>query len=415
MAKDSKNWESPLEKVLKQREEIERRIYDPLDSLKDFQEKINKPYRDLQTAIKEINQPCKDLQVGLTKSLRNIAMEPLRLAALSHTQSSITNTALENINKQSCLQALAGSVKVPNIALTQWERSFATDLSSRFSPGSASQKTAESIDKIMNRSSTDLLSSGISSAIDLQLLAGQQALNMLNPPGSIGSAATLIALENRSFADLLPSFSAGSAFREATELLRKPDIESRKLIDRFFLLIEVISKLANLGWFLARKILQDIPTGLLETLRSADPAHIANIMGRYFRKKLDTIANEIIINYPERQGLLDKTFQAHRQGEYDISVLLSLTQADGISKHRFGGEVFMKRGRQIIANHSLGFDAEDLISDESLPIWASESNRPSNSFILNRHKIVHGESTDYGNELNSLKAISFLYWIHCLE
>ena len=57
MAKDSKNWESPLEKTLKQREEIERRIYDPLDSLKDFQEKINKPYRDLQTTIKEIKAP----------------------------------------------------------------------------------------------------------------------------------------------------------------------------------------------------------------------------------------------------------------------------------------------------------------------------------------------------------------------
>ena len=400
MAKDSEIWEKPLEKVLKQREEIKRRIYDPLDSLKDFQEKINQPY--------------KDLQAGLMKNLGNIAMGQLELVGLSHTQNLITN--LEKISKQSYLQALAGSFKVPKIALTQWEGSFATDLSSRLSTGSVSQEIAESlkrlavesrrsIDGVMNRSFTDSLFSGISPVIGLQSLAGQQALNTLNAAGSIGSVTTSIALKNRYFTDLLPRLSTGSAFREATELS----------IYRSSLLIEVISKLANLGWFLARKILQDIPTDLLETLRSTDPTHIANIMSRYFRKKLDIIANEIIIDYPERQDLLDKIFQTHRQGEYNISIPLSLMQADGISNHRFGGEVFMKRGRQIIAKHSFSFDAEDLISNESLPIWASQSNRSNNSFILNRHQIIHGESTDYGNELNSLKAISFLYWIHCLE
>lgn len=417
MAKDSKNWESPLEKTLKQQQELARRIMDGrlLDDFKDLQEKINKPYKDIQTTIRKINQPYKDLQVGLTKSLGNVAMGQLGLAALSHTQNLTINTAMGNISKQNSLQALAGSVKVPNIALTQLERSFTANLSSRFSTGSVSQKIAESlersaiesrrsIDGVMNRSFTDSLFSGISPVIGLQSLAGQQALNTLNAAGLIGSATASIALENRYFTDLLPRFSTESAFREATELS----------IYRLSLLIEVISKLANLGWFLARKILQDIPTDLLETLRSTDPTHIANIMSRYFRKKLDIIANEIIINYPERQDLLDKIFQTHKQGEYNISIPLSLIQADGISNHRFGGEVFMKRGRRIIASHSLSSHAEDLISNESLPIWASESNRPNKSFILNRHQIVHGESTDYGNELNSLKAISFLYWIHCL-
>ena len=543
MAKDSKNWESPLEKTLKQQQELARRIMDGrlLDDFKDLQEKINKPYKDIQTTIRKINQPYKDLQVGLTKSPGNVAMGQLGLAALSHTQNLIINTAMGKISKQNSLQALTESARGSNIALTQWERSFAVDVSSRFSTGSASQRIAESlersdiefrksidkiingpltnslpsaissaiglqplagqqalnmlnvtgsigsvaasiasenrsladllprfsagsafqkiaesrerssiermrsidrmvnrsfgsasqriaeslersdiefrksIDKIINGPLTNSLPSAISSAIGLQPLAGQQALNMLNVTGSIGSVAASIASENRSLADLLPRFSAGSAFREVAESLRKSDVKLRRSVDRVLSLIEVIPKLANLGWFLARKILQDIPTDLLEIIRSTDPANIANIMGKYFRKKLDRIADEIIINYPERQCLLGKIFQTHRQGEYDISILLSLTQADGISKRRFGGEVFMKRGRRIIASYSLSFHAEDLISNESLPIWASESNRPNNSFILNRHQIVHGESTDYGNELNSLKAISFLYWIHCLE
>ena len=217
-------------------------------------------------------------------------------------------------------------------------------------------------------------------------------------------------------ADLLPRFSAGSAFREAAESLRKSDVKLRRSIDRVLLLIEVIPKLANLGWFLARKILQNIPTDLLEIIRSTDPDTIARIIGGYFRKKLDVIANEIINNYPsERQDLLGKIFQAHRQREYCFSIPLSFIQADGISWLKLGESVFMKRGREnIIARYSLSFHEKFLLADNSLPIWASQSNRSNDSFILNRHQILHGESINYEDEINSLKTISFLYWIHCL-
>ena len=31
--------------------------------------------------------------------------------------------------------------------------------------------------------------------------------------------------------------------------------------------------------------------------------------------------------------------------------------------------------------------------------------------VLNRHEVLHGESVDYGTEINSLKAMSLLYYI----
>lgn len=170
------------------------------------------------------------------------------------------------------------------------------------------------IDRIMNRSFTYSLPSATPYVIGLYSL-------------------------NRSLTGLLPNFSAGSAFQEVTNSIRK--------IHRILLLLEVTTKLAHLGWFLSRRILQDIPTDLLEILRSTDPANIERIIGGYFRKKLDIIANKLIDNYSlEERILLDKIFQAHRQREYCFSIPLFLIYADRISKFKFGENVFIKRERK---------------------------------------------------------------------
>ena len=269
------------------------------------------------------------------------------------------------------------------------------------------EPTRKSLDQVINRSFIPSLTDNIYTVLDLHSSTSQQILNNLNPSESLRSISASITSVNKSFTDLFITSSTALNLNS----LKNNSFDS---LHRFWLLTKVIIKLANLGWFLGRKILQDFPTDLLEILKSTDPANVTKIMGRYFRKRLDIIANELINNYPERQNLLRKTFQAHKQGHYDFSIPLFLLHADGISRHRFGGEVFMKKGRKTIASHSLGLHAEYLISNELLPIWASQANRSNDPSILNRHQIVHGESIDYGNELNSLRTISFLYWIHCL-
>ena len=76
------------------------------------------------------------------------------------------------------------------------------------------------------------LPSATSSVVGLQSLASQQALNMLNTAGSIGSVAASIASENRSLADLLPRLSAGSAFQKIAESRERSAIERMRSIDR---------------------------------------------------------------------------------------------------------------------------------------------------------------------------------------
>ena len=48
---------------------------------------------------------------------------------------------------------------------------------------------------------------------------------------------------------------------------------------------------------------------------------------------------------------------------------------------------------------------------QTLPIGASEHERPEDFNELNRHMVLHGESLDYGTKINSLKAISLINYV----
>jgi len=46
-----------------------------------------------------------------------------------------------------------------------------------------------------------------------------------------------------------------------------------------------------------------------------------------------------------------------------------------------------------------------------LPISASQNERDDKFNELNRHQVLHGESTSYDSEINSLKAISLINYL----
>ena len=145
---------------------------------------------------------------------------------------------------------------------------------------------------------------------------------------------------------------------------------------------------------------------------------------------------EVPDSYPKRRGALSEAFYAHEQEMYHCSIPVFYSQADGIFKDKFGGGIFTWRERIKVAkneielfNDSISY-VEFLLSNDADSL--SESSRSkdlcdlnchirrgfllSNGFCgLERNLIMHGDSGDYGNELKSLKAISFLDWVHCLK
>ena len=176
-----------------------------------------------------------------------------------------------------------------------------------------------------------------------------------------------------------------------------------------------LDELAKIEWYLH---IDEMPLPILSALSVAfqykDIEKVNRIIIQYLRKNIDSIQYEIINSYPERQDALSEAFQAHKQGMYYSSISNLFTQVDGICKTRSGKYLFIRSDRTEFAKRQpKSSDIRLLLSNNLAPLWISHQ-RPANFRGLNRHLVIHGESTDHGSEINSLKVISLLYFIHRL-
>ena len=177
--------------------------------------------------------------------------------------------------------------------------------------------------------------------------------------------------------------------------------------------------IAELGWFPHPSIF--VGAELIKDAISKGSGAVEGLLIKVFRDKLTSIESELIDLYPERQHLLRQGFEAHRQEQYGLSILIFLSQADGIANDKLSISVFEKKERKKIwgsdeipeqpAAISSAFRL--LFKEDTLPIWVSKNNRSSTFCGFNRHQVMHGESTNYDTERNSLKAVSFLCWLAC--
>lgn len=148
-------------------------------------------------------------------------------------------------------------------------------------------------------------------------------------------------------------------------------------------------------------------------------------MSDHFERRSEEIEARLLGSFPERSQVLSPAFGAHRRGEYALSVLAFLSQADGLSAKLRGGYFFLrkqgpkgagKRKRQT-ANYVLlrdkgGFDRVHLAALEiELPIAANQGERAAGDGAFNRHAVLHGASSDYGTRINSLQSMSLLNYV----
>ncbi|WP_420623280.1 hypothetical protein [Candidatus Poriferisodalis sp.] len=159
----------------------------------------------------------------------------------------------------------------------------------------------------------------------------------------------------------------------------------------------------------------DEPTGTAsessEERQSAD-----DLMSEKTGDKLDGIEADLCEAFPSRSPILREAFEAHRQAKFNLSVPVLIAQADGIWHDRCKKSVFTHKRKSAVDEmlirpraHTAAPLAQALRGDD-WPLTLNEGKRqriPDFS-QLNRHQVLHGETTDYGTELNSLKAISFI-------
>lgn len=180
----------------------------------------------------------------------------------------------------------------------------------------------------------------------------------------------------------------------------------------------VLLLLGQHGWFLDLEI--PLP-GLWELERAFETGDInkaEQALIEYYKKKLPGIAEDLNRDYPYRTPILNAAFNAHKRGEYELSVPVFLAQADGICQELIGFQLFTKKNKKPVT----AVYVEKIVIDTfrsaflyplacTLPISESKGDRGTDFDQLNRHQVIHGESVNYGTEVNSLKAISLLNYV----
>jgi len=181
----------------------------------------------------------------------------------------------------------------------------------------------------------------------------------------------------------------------------------------------------------------------------------------FMRTRVDDIENKLRKMWSRRDSVLSQAFDAHRAGAYAVSIPVFLAQAEGLAVEFFepdppdrvtlygtSREKFAASAKQLLEKHreqllddliaeyrELGLDEPTLDHGERMPyavdigdfllalldslvratpLNANSSERgkaPKLKHALNRNLVLHGVDLDYGNEANSLRAISHLSYI----
>ncbi len=185
-----------------------------------------------------------------------------------------------------------------------------------------------------------------------------------------------------------------------------------------------VSNLARMGWFLPHpgKMLQREIVSV-RSLRDKSDEEVDEFMGDFYGARLPDIETDVCRRFPIRRKVLKSAFDAHHNETYDLSIPVFLAQADGIFLELSGtekGVYSRKRGTGDPSSKAF-IDQMDLDDDYMasflVPLCRptalnyGKRERRRNPGFLNRHSVMHGVSTDYGTKINSLRAISFLFFI----
>ena len=176
--------------------------------------------------------------------------------------------------------------------------------------------------------------------------------------------------------------------------------------------------LAQHGWYFDFNMPLSSLWGIKKAISSGEIEEVEEALVEYFEGQLDEIEKSINAQFPHRSHIISSAFVAHRNDEYYLSIPVLLAQTDGVCKEVVDQYLFMKKDRkprtaiyveQVAADTFKAALLSPLAA--SSPISASEHEREAGFDLLNRHMVLHGESLDYGNKTNSLKAISLINYV----
>ncbi len=203
------------------------------------------------------------------------------------------------------------------------------------------------------------------------------------------------------------------AFKKIGERLR----EYAKKTPEYFLLI------AQYGWFVDLESDLNFPNQVASNLQNGNIDAANKLLIDYYKTNLDNIFESLLNRHHNRKEILESIKKSFDRGNHVLLIPAVLTQVDGICFDFTKKKFFIKEKKnkkykflpEVITEleKSAGNFLELYLSplQNQTPIMVREQDIEKFPCRLNRHEILHGVSTDYGTEINSLKVISLLKYV----
>lgn len=181
--------------------------------------------------------------------------------------------------------------------------------------------------------------------------------------------------------------------------------------------------LMNRGWFVwfLDGYMDDL-TEKMTSLINKSTEDQDHYMEQYVSNNIDVFKADLLEAYPNRKGQIEDGFFSHESGAYYSSIPTLLALSEGIGRDLFPGiGVFAKQQGQPKTNDIVDAVSGLEVFEEAVlkPLRVSSDvtktiTNPTyeEKQLFNRHLIMHGNSDSYGSKMNSLKAISLVFFVH---
>ena len=184
---------------------------------------------------------------------------------------------------------------------------------------------------------------------------------------------------------------------------------------------QAIFTLMHRGWFFDPSMPLAHWWTVHNLITAGSVAEADQFMAKHFESRLVEIEGQLSTALPHRASKFKSGFAAHHRGEYDLSILAFLSQADGVCNELRGGHFFLVDKYTRLpeaAEYAASFEGHPLerivhmALTARLPIQVQMSKRETVGLDrLNRHAVMHGVSLDHDTKDNSLRAMSLLNYV----
>ncbi len=206
------------------------------------------------------------------------------------------------------------------------------------------------------------------------------------------------------------------AFNKHFERLQEQFVQIGKSFEK---LPDSMAQLADHGWYTTLVMTPGQTNYLANEIYKKHWRKVDNNMMELLQRDLNRIKRTLIERHPNRAKILRSAFKNHLRKDYNSSIPLFLTQADGICFESIKTKLYSTENKgvpkisKIIKELPPGSFSSLMLGPllKQRLITATEIKRDDFSGTLNRHDIFHGISLDYGSKVNSFKSISWIQYI----